>query len=870
MRKLKLFLALALAASVCVPTVNVTNVTATETVVINNATELASAIKNQEDGQTWQIAAGTYDLTEELVKTYADLDIMGRKGWVFPITADDLTIIGEGDVTITSSYNPNTGAWHGQNFLTVAGDNVSIENVDLKGNPNTFYGNLCNKVIEVLGTDFKLTDSTLLPLDYTDGTVNSGSIYFNPTNADLDIGDVTFTNVELNSWLSASSSEVSKGTVNLVDSTINFENNAYAGYGYGVISNNSAIKAENLTVKVDGNVDLQEDVFALVPEGTTVQLTEDYTVEDIVLELTPAHSNVTLDLNGHTIKAGENFNPEINPGNNNWRKNLVSITNADGFTIKNGTLTANGNSNVRNILNLQTSNNVVIEDVTLDHTTAGSGAPLIVNGSEAVLEGDVEFVTGTNSWYAVNVDDKYAAAVLNAENANVTFSGDTTKLPVFVSDNGKDTSTVTGLEDLGNGVYGEAAATIGEDKYSSVQLAVDAAKDGETVTVLAGRHEEEVKISNKAIKLVGEEGAELFGVVAVNTTDEELEGLTIENIHFYGASNVVSLDTNASTIYLQGKYKDVVIKDNELILEETLGNAPYTVAITTGAGINGMLVENNVIKNYTISGYHNPVWANTDETSSTNISYVGNTFENILSGVYFGGVDNVTVTGNTFIKSNGVRFQYGSTIADLGENAFVSYPDDTTYGRYAVRFYDGGVEGEADLSDNYWGVEDIQTVITNEDTDFDYTLDTYYVSADMTDKNTDTDVFELDSLEVELQEGAKLTVKATAKDHDGNPVPITWTSKDESVATVKDGVITAVKEGETVIVADANGVTREIKVTVTKAGGNVPTDPDTDTEDKPTETPNTSDMSLLGCYGMMAVLSLAILVVLNKKRALSK
>ena len=161
-------------------------------------------------------------------------------------------------------------------------------------------------------------------------------------------------------------------------------------------------------------------------------------------------------------------------------------------------------------------------------------------------------------------------------------------------------------------------------------------------------------------------------------------------------------------------------------------------------------------------------------------------------------------------------------------------------------------------------------MITNEDTDFDYTLDTYYVSADMTDKNTDTDVFELDSLEVELQEGAKLTVKATAKDHDGNPVPITWTSKDESVATVKDGVITAVKEGETVIVADANGVTREIKVTVTKAGGNVPTDPDTDTEDKPTETPNTSDMSLLGCYGMMAVLSLAILVVLNKKRALSK
>ena len=89
-------------------------------------------------------------------------------------------------------------------------------------------------------------------------------------------------------------------------------------------------------------------------------------------------------------------------------------------------------------------------------------------------------------------------------------------------------------------------------------------------------------------------------------------------------------------------------------------------------------------------------------------------------------------------------------------------------------------------------------------------------------------------------------------------------------------MITAVKEGQTVIVANANGVTREIKVTVVKAGSNVPTNPETPTdsdtgsEDKPTETPNTSDMSLIGCYGMMALLSLAILVVLNKKRALSK
>ena len=879
MRRLKLFLALALAASVCVPTVNVTNVTATTTnenvVEISNATELAAAIASQADGgadgQTWVLSAGEYVLTKGMIDTYSSLKINNATGFVFPITANNLTIVGEGDVTITSDYDPNTGNWNGQNFVTIGGNGVTIENVTLKANYNTYYDGT-NKVVELVNAkDLTLKDVDTVTLESESGKFG-GSIYINTKDA----GNTVLENVTLSAWVSAGT--VTEGNVTVKNLTIDFTDNAYAGYysdTYGYAWNpgvsGSNVNVESMTIKVDDKTNLPQQIAKDVRDNTTIELASDITLDEglyFVGEDDNPVENLTINGNGHTITASDTFHT-----NSYGQNNLVKFDKVENAVLENVTLETN--ELAKHVLDVYDTT-LTIENVTLDHTTAQSGAPLIVNQSDVTLKGDVEFVTGANSWYAVNVDARDQEASLNVDdNAVVTFGGDTTKLPVFVS-NSTGTSTVTGLEDLGNGVYGEVAATIGENKYSSVQLAVDAAKDGETVVVASGRHEEEVKILNKAIKLVGEEGAELFGVVAVNTTDEELEGLTIENIHFYGASNLVSLDTNASTIYLQGKYKDVVIKDNELILEETLGNAPYTVAITTGAGINGMLVENNVIKNYTMSAYHNPDWANPTVSASNDISYVGNSFENILSGIYFGGTENVTVTDNTFTKANGVRFAYGSTIADLSENAFVSRPDDTSFGSYAVRFYEDGVSGEANLSDNYWGTTDIESVIANESEDFEYTLDTYYVSADRTDKNTDTNVFELDSLEVELQEGATLTVNVTAKDHEGNPVPVTWTSQDESVATVKDGVITAVKEGQTVIVANANGVTREIKVTVVKAGSNVPTnpetptDPDTGSEDKPTETPNTSDMSLIGCYGMMALLSLAILVVLNKKRALSK
>ena len=611
-------------------------------------------------------------------------------------------------------------------------------------------------------------------------------------------------------------------------------------------------------------------------------------------------NNITIDLNNHTITAANDFHYTYENDSH-----LADISDSKNITFKNGTLKTTGDN--KHTLNVFNSDDVILENLILDHTEAYKGAPLVINNSDVQLKGNIEFVTGENSWNAVNIDPKGGSALLDTSEANLVFKGVESKGTIKV-DNFNDNVKIVSNDDqayeiLENGKVGKAAATIGDKKYGTVQEAVIAAQNGETVTVKAGKHEEEVAIKDKAIELVGEEGAQLFNVTVINTTGKELSGLAIRNIDFYGASNAVSLDSNLSTVYIQGSYKDVVIENNQMVLDDSYANGT-TVAIATGHEMNGLTVQNNIIKGYTMSAYHNPDWSDPTVKGSKNIVYTGNTIEDVLSGIYFGAVDGVTVTDNTFTKANGVRFQYGTKINELSENKFISRPDDTQYGSYAVRFYDDGVDGEVDLSNNYWGTKDrdaIESLIENGN--IEYVLDTYYVNENMDEMNTDVNIFEFDGLTLNLKVGDTAKVNVTAKDYDGNNIPLTWSSKDEKVATVKDGVITAVGEGKTQILVDANGKVIAIDVIVTADTPTQPTNPEdkpTNPEDKPsgsedkpivdvkpdptnpttekpadttktdttTSQPKTSDDSNIVLYASIASLALvgAGILVVNKKR----
>lgn len=86
----------------------------------------------------------------------------------------------------------------------------------------------------------------------------------------------------------------------------------------------------------------------------------------------------------------------------------------------------------------------------------------------------------------------------------------------------------------------------------------------------------------------------------------------------------------------------------------------------------------------------------------------------------------------------------------------------------------------------------------------------------------------LDKTSAELTVGDTATIKATVTPDNATDKTVTWTSSDESVATVKDGVVTAVKAGKATITAKAGDKTADCAVTVKAKEEEKPSD------DKPT------------------------------------
>lgn len=327
--------------------------------------------------------------------------------FVFPIYADDLTIKGNGNVVITSSFNPGKtsgGNWHNQNFITIAGNNVLIENIKLKGNPNEYYDNQCNKVIELVNpaTNLTLENAELLPIADSNGKINSGSIYIASTNP----GYVEIKDVKMYSWISARSA--TSGKVQIKNVIQDFTNNTYAGYSYngswgwnpGV--SGSAVDLQDFTIIVDDNINLAKQVFNTnLKPGTTIELASDiYLDEKLNIGEAPNTkvSGVVLDGKGHMITASENFqnNTTANP------EQLISVENSN-IEIKDITIkTTDKNTHA---LNLYQNEKVVLSgNVVLDNSASIKGAPLMVNGGEAVVNGDINLVVGENSWYGANVD----------------------------------------------------------------------------------------------------------------------------------------------------------------------------------------------------------------------------------------------------------------------------------------------------------------------------------------------------------------------------------------------------------------------------------------------------------------------------------
>ena len=200
------------------------------------------------------------------------------------------------------------------------------------------------------------------------------------------------------------------------------------GKGYKSLTDalNAAVSATPKTVTLQKNVEL-DSMLNITQEG------------------------VTLDLNGKTITSSNNFD------NANTNESHVINISADRVTVKNGTIKATDKN--RHTMQAYKAQNVVLEDLVIDHSGAGKGAPLIVNGSTVTMNGNNSLILNDESWGGINVDPNgETTASLTFGKGSLSFSGNASKPVVWIEAGEEASSTVSGFENVGlisgpNGTY---------------------------------------------------------------------------------------------------------------------------------------------------------------------------------------------------------------------------------------------------------------------------------------------------------------------------------------------------------------------------------------------------------------------------------
>ena len=573
-------------------------------VIIEDIDDLTAAIKEQADGQTWIIKSGTYDLPRDNVT-----EVQGQTGWYMAITADNITIKGEGMPVLTSTTESANGAWASQNLITIFGDDVTLDGFVIKSKVEA------NKAIEVLGQDSTLQN---LEIRYNEANEEkfSGSVYYNG-----DIGDAELKNVIIEkAWLSTGS--VTTGKIDMENVAVDFSDCHYAGQdGFNPVSANLSSFVDDgsgLTIVVDDEIASLQSLVNNMPAGATVKLAEDVEI-DAMLDINK--DDITLDLNGHSITASETFTFTYDNDSH-----LVDVE-GDGVTIKNGELVATDKN--KHVLNLYGAENVTLKDVTLDHTDGKPGAPLVVNGSTVTVSGKLTTVTGSKSWYAINVgdniDDNSAASLTFAENAQVAFEG-AKSLGISVDAKKYAPATIAFRENVkvsspdnfvviynpdGNNViedpenaglvqnggsYTEnvtaenGIASINGKYYKTVEGAISAAKDGDTIQFASGEITlPDNLVITKRVSLVGAGKAEttLVGnIVYQFSSDQKNNTLKVSDL------TLAAADSSLQGIQFRGNNANDGYNLNIVVENCAFDGWTYALAMNSHANKYHMTVKN--------------------------------------------------------------------------------------------------------------------------------------------------------------------------------------------------------------------------------------------------------------------------------------
>ncbi len=317
-----------------------------------------------------------------------------------------------------------------------------------------------------------------------------------------------------------------------------------------------------------------------------------------------------------------------------------------------------------------------------DDTTIGLNASVIWFYQGCINAKDADIKVGTYSQTQTTDANAYAnagAANLILDNTNMTVTvnehnfkatGDST----VTLTNGSHVTVAGGYEGVavvkdatstftvarGEVPFVVNAAQIGNVTYKTVAEALAAAKDGDTVIILAGEHSEDTiklpaTLNNVTIK--GEEGAVLKDttISAADGNSYSYIGLTFDGLTFDNGRILLTGWRNGEEIIENLTVTNCTFKN----LNDDTNSAPVHINKDASKAVKNFTFTNNVIDGAT-GGSKSGVYAQV----TGNVVFTGNTINNVSFRPYViqlttddGIADEFIVTGNTFSGSTVGRAQ---------------------------------------------------------------------------------------------------------------------------------------------------------------------------------------------------------------------